>query len=60
MSPSGCASIHEGYRTLANQTPSERVAIRLLAVTNDERAVFRRTEIGSSRRPVNYPSIGLG
>jgi hypothetical protein len=36
LSPSWCASIHDGYRALANPTSSDRVVIRLFAVTNDD------------------------
>jgi hypothetical protein len=30
----GAPAIHDGYRALANQTSSDRIVIRLLAVTN--------------------------
>jgi hypothetical protein len=30
------AAIRDGYRALANQTSSDRIVIRLLAVTNDD------------------------
>jgi hypothetical protein len=59
----GTPAIHDGYRALANQTSSDRVVIRLLAVTNDDlwrgTRVQTNPEIGSSSRPVNYPTIGL-
>ena len=32
----GAPAIHDGYRALANQTSSDRVVIRLLAVTYDD------------------------
>ena len=61
VSPS---AVHDSYRALANQTSSDRVVIRLLAVTNDDlwrgTRVQTNPEIGSSSRPVNYPTIGLG
>ena len=41
----GARAIHDGHRAFANQTSSDRIVIRLLAVTNDdldEVPVFRR------------------
>jgi hypothetical protein len=32
----GAPAIHDGCRAIANQTSSDREAIRLLAVANDE------------------------
>jgi hypothetical protein len=32
----GAPAIHDVYRALANQTSSDRIVIRLLAVTNDD------------------------
>jgi hypothetical protein len=32
----GAPAIHDGCRALANQTSSDRVVIRLIAVTNDD------------------------
>jgi hypothetical protein len=32
----GATAIHDGYRALANQPSSDRVVIRLLAVTNED------------------------
>jgi hypothetical protein len=32
----GAEAISDGYRALANQTPSDRTVVRLPAVTNDD------------------------